>query len=282
MTALVATTLAAQGLTLARGGRRLFERLSFELAPGELLLLLGPNGSGKSSLLRALLGLAPLAEGRIALAEGRVALADDARPATTGRALCRLALYQGHAGAAKAELSARENLALAAALDGTLEHRPSTEAPAALDAALASVGLTRQAGLETRRLSQGQRQRLQLARFALALASPVWPLWLMDEPSAALDTEGAGVDPRLGSDAPRRSGQLPVAHEVVVERFVVGHDVEEFEDLLDVMVHVNGNGDRFRHVPDGVECESVRTVPSRAVTPSACATNGNVTWHSSS
>jgi heme exporter protein A len=188
VTALAATRLAAEGLALARGGRRLFEALSFELAPGELLLLLGPNGSGKSSLLRALLGLAPLASGRIALG-------DDAR-AANGRALCRVALYQGHAGAAKAELTARENLALAAALDGTLEHLGATTAPAALDGALSALGLERQADLETRRLSQGQRQRLQLARFALGLESPVRPLWLMDEPSAALDADGAAM---LGS-----------------------------------------------------------------------------------
>lgn len=183
MTAFAATRFAAEGLALTRGGRRLFERLSFDLGPGELLLLLGPNGSGKSSLLRALLGLTPLAAGRIALG-------DDPR-AATGPALCRVALYQGHAGAAKAELSARENLTLAAALDGTLEHIPAAGAQAALDSALASVGLARQADLETRRLSQGQRQRLQLARFALALESPVRPLWLMDEPSAALDADGA-------------------------------------------------------------------------------------------
>ena len=79
MSTLAATRIAAEGRALARGGRRLFERLSFELGPGELLLLLGPNGSGKSSLLRALLGLAPLADGRIAIDE-------DAR-AASGRAL---------------------------------------------------------------------------------------------------------------------------------------------------------------------------------------------------
>lgn len=185
MTAFAAARLAAEDLALARGGRRLFEGLSFELDPGELLLLLGPNGSGKSSLLRALLGLAPLAAGRIAIG--------DEHRLVTGHQLCRLALYQGHAGAAKAELSAHENLALAAALDGTLEHLPPGRATPALDAALISVGLARQAVLESRRLSQGQRQRLQLARFALALEAPVRPLWLMDEPSAALDADGTAV-----------------------------------------------------------------------------------------
>jgi heme exporter protein A len=195
--------LDADGLALVRGGRRLFRRLSFALEPRDLLVLLGPNGSGKSSLLRALLGLAPLAAGRLSL--GR-----PVRPAR-GREVCAIALYQGHASGAKAELTALENLSLAAALDGTLEHRPDGGAGAALDAALAQVGLTRQRDLETRRLSQGQKQRLQLARFALALGAPVRPLWLMDEPSAALDREGAALLQRMLDAHLGRGGAAIVA-----------------------------------------------------------------------
>jgi len=194
--------LAGEGLALARGGRRLFRDLSFALEPHDLLLLLGPNGSGKSSLLRALLGLAPLAAGRLVL--GR-----PARPAR-GRELCALALYQGHAGGAKAELTALENLSLAAGLDGTLEHLPAG-APDALSRALAEVGLARHRDVETRRLSQGQKQRLQLARFALALRAPVRPLWLMDEPSAALDTDGAALLQRMLDAHLARGGAAIVA-----------------------------------------------------------------------
>jgi heme exporter protein A len=90
--------LTASGLTLSRGGRRLFAKLSFELEPAELLVLLGPNGSGKSSLLRALLGLTPLDAGSLSL--GR-----PPRPVRS-RELCAVALHQGHAAGAKAELTA--------------------------------------------------------------------------------------------------------------------------------------------------------------------------------
>jgi heme exporter protein A len=197
-TALAFDGLRADGLALTRGERRLFAGLSFELGACELLLLLGPNGSGKSSLLRALLGLAPLAAGTLATGTGPV------KP----RRLCDAALYQGHAGAAKGELTAVENLALSAALDGTVV---AGAGEAALRDALDEVGLARQRHIETRRLSQGQRQRLSLARFALALRAPVRPLWLMDEPSAALDRDGAALLVRMLDAHLARGGAAIVA-----------------------------------------------------------------------
>lgn len=213
MTATAFPGLTASGLTLSRGGRRLFAKLSFELEPAELLVLLGPNGSGKSSLLRALLGLTPLDAGSLSL--GR-----PPRPVRS-RELCAVALHQGHAAGAKAELTAIENLGLAAALDGTLVHRPDGEsaesAESALHAALDAVGLSRQRDVETRRLSQGQKQRLQLARFALALDAPVRPLWLMDEPSAALDRDGSALLHRmLGRHLARGGAAIVATHLAVV------------------------------------------------------------------
>ena len=196
--------LRAEGFTLTRGERRLFSGLSFELDASDLLLLTGPNGSGKSSLLRAVIGLAPLIAGR--LSQG------DPPAAVSPRALCAWALYQGHASGSKGELTALENLALAAALDGTL---PAANGPvttdAALRGALARCGLERQRDIETRRLSQGQRQRLSLARFALALHAPVRPLWLMDEPSAALDREGGELLAQMLTAHLQRGGAALVA-----------------------------------------------------------------------
>jgi heme exporter protein A len=202
--------LRAEGLTLSRGERRLFSDLSFSLEAGGLLRLLGPNGSGKSSLLRGLLGLAPLAAGSLSVGTPPRPL----RP----RALCAAALYQGHASGAKGELTALENLALSAALDGTVVPAEAS-ALLLLRDSLATVGLARQRDIETRRLSQGQRQRLALARFALALHCPVRPLWLMDEPSAALDAEGSALLVRMLGEHLARGGaaivatHLPVAPE---------------------------------------------------------------------
>jgi heme exporter protein A len=195
--------LRAEGLTLARGERRLFVGLSLALGPGDLLRLVGPNGSGKSSLLRALLGLAPLAAGALSVGT-------PPRP-TRPLALGAATLYQGHAAGVKGELTAVENLALTAALDGTVASGP--QAGDALRDALAEVGLARQTDLEARRLSQGQRQRLALARFALALRATERPLWLMDEPSAALDQDGAELLARLlGAHLGRGGAALVATH----------------------------------------------------------------------
>ena len=201
--------LRAEGLALSRGERRLFSNLSFSLEAGGLLRLLGPNGSGKSSLLRGLLGLAPLAAGSLSVGTPPRPL----RP----RALCAAAFYQGHASGAKGELTALENLELSAALDGTVV--PGEAGTLLLRESLATVGLARQRDIETRRLSQGQRQRLALARFALALHRPVRPLWLMDEPSAALDAEGSALLVHMLGEHLARGGaaivatHLPVAPE---------------------------------------------------------------------
>ena len=205
MTGLTFEGLHARGLTLARGERRLFVDLSFDLGPGRLLRLVGPNGSGKSSLLRALLGLAPLRAGQLSWGHSGQAI--------TPRAVCGIALYQGHAAGAKGELTPEENLELSARLDGSLSPRD----PAALEGALARVGLARQRSIETRRLSQGQRQRLALARFALALQAPVRPVWLMDEPSAALDAAGAGLLAELLGEHLGRGGAALVATHLPVQ-----------------------------------------------------------------
>ncbi|HMV18598.1 MAG TPA: cytochrome c biogenesis heme-transporting ATPase CcmA [Zoogloea sp.] len=166
--------LRAHGLACDRGDRRLFSGVDCAVAPGEWLQVEGPNGAGKTSLLRILAGLAPAAAGHIEW-EGRPVA--DVRDEYHARLL-----YLGHAPSIKDDLSALENLTIAAAVAG----RPLDEAAAL--GALRRIGLKGREDLPSRVLSQGQKRRVALARLLCSQAR----LWILDEPFVALDV--AAVD----------------------------------------------------------------------------------------
>jgi heme exporter protein A len=161
-----------EALRCVRGQRAVFEGLAFSLERGQALVLTGANGSGKSSLLRLMAGLARPAAGRIAW-DGAPIAAD---PEAHGARLH----YVGHLDAVKPALGVRENLAVWSAL---------RVGASAVDEALDRVGLGALAGLPARYLSAGQRRRLALARLFAAPAA----LWLLDEPSVALDRESVAM-----------------------------------------------------------------------------------------
>jgi heme exporter protein A len=169
--------LIAERLTCIRGGRRLFHGLSFAVAGGETLAVVGPNGAGKSSLLRLIAGLLRPVEGRLALEGG---------PAD--RPLAQTAHFVGHLDGVKGALSVAENLEFLRAILGGGGRTNDT--------ALAALGLAHLAGLPVRMLSAGQKRRLALARL---LAAPR-PLWLLDEPTTALDTEGQDAFAALANE----------------------------------------------------------------------------------
>lgn len=157
--------LAITGLTVRRGGREVLRDIAFALDVGEAVAVTGPNGSGKSTLLRALAGFLPPHAGTIAW-RGRPI--DEARPATA---------YLGARDALKPVLSVAENLAFARALAGLPRDNR------AIDCALGAFGLEALRDRPARFLSQGQARRAALARL---IAAPAL-LWLLDEPTTALD-----------------------------------------------------------------------------------------------
>ena len=166
--------LIAEDLVCRRGERIVFSGVSFRIAPGDALVVTGANGSGKTSLLRLLATLITPAGGRLCWG---------AAPVAADFFAYRSHLhYVGFEDAVKPALSPREMLQFWMALRG-LGKRP---AAAALDRALEAFALSTVADWPCRWLSSGQRRRLALARL---LAAPA-PLWLLDEPTGALDEDG--------------------------------------------------------------------------------------------
>ncbi|HRE22502.1 MAG TPA: heme ABC exporter ATP-binding protein CcmA [Rhabdaerophilum sp.] len=180
--------LEARGLAIRRGFRLLFEELDLDLASGEIVLLSGPNGAGKSTLMRILAGFSRADAGTIRWR----GVPEDAETAC-------LFHYHGHREALREALTPRENLAFSAGLLGG-------NAEAILPA-LKSLGALALADLPVQVLSAGQRRRVALARLLVAPR----PLWLLDEPLAALDVEGQALVGRLIADHQAQGGMALVA-----------------------------------------------------------------------
>lgn len=156
--------IAFEAVGCARGGRLLFENLSFALGSGEALLVRGANGTGKSSLLR-------LAAGLLAPVAGRIT-GDAARG------------WMGELHALDPELPLERALALWATIDGARDR---------LGTAIEAAGLGAIAHVPVRLLSTGQRRRAAL----VPLITGAMPLWLLDEPASGLDVASVARLERL-------------------------------------------------------------------------------------
>ncbi|MEN3792757.1 heme ABC exporter ATP-binding protein CcmA [Fulvimarina sp. MAC3] len=174
-------TIAAEALSVGRGRTVAAGPLDFSLSAGEGLVVTGPNGAGKSTLLRTLAGLLHPLSGRIHL-EG--ALAADGEDA---RSIAEIAHYVGHRNAMKPGISVGRNLdfwrkTLRLAGDGVENAE-----------ALSAVGLPDLSALPFGYLSAGQQRRASLARLLVAPRD----VWVLDEPTAALDAEAQVLFGRL-------------------------------------------------------------------------------------
>jgi heme exporter protein A len=184
--------LEASGLQCARQGRILFRSLTFSVSAGERLRIAGPNGSGKTSLLRILCGLLAPNDGEVRWRGEKIAELKEE--------YSRHLVYLGHAPAVKDDLTPAENLAIACRIAGFA---------AKTDSALARLGVPSDAPL--RKLSQGQRRRAALARLVV---SEQVPLWLLDEPYAALDVQAAAtVDGLIAAHAARGGAVIFTTHQ---------------------------------------------------------------------
>jgi len=166
-------SLLAENLTCVRGSRLVFRGVGFSVSGGQVLSLEGPNGAGKTSLLRVIAGF-------LTPAAGTIALRVDGSDITDNEERGKYVGWLGHHDAAKPQLTSRETLTFFSRLYGVT---------GAIDAVLETVGLTRASDLPCQYLSAGQKKRLALARLKLSAR----PVWLLDEPLAALDTGGKAL-----------------------------------------------------------------------------------------
>lgn len=169
--------LTGDNLSCRRSGRMVFTGVSFMVAAGEALLVTGRNGAGKSTLLRLLAGLLPVAGGRFGCDGG-----------DPERSVGEQAHYVGHLDTLKPGLSVRDNLAFWSTWFGGADGQ--------IDSALAALALDSLADLPAAYLSAGQRRRLALAR----LVAVHRPIWLLDEPTAALDVTAQAALAQLMRD----------------------------------------------------------------------------------
>lgn len=178
--------LSVDNLACRRSGRRIFSGLTFALGPGDALAVTGRNGAGKSSLLAILSGRLRPDAGRIDVAE-------------VGEASLPECLHVvGHRDGLKSALTAGENLLFAQSLLGAARLPPRD--------ALERLGLGHAHDLPVGYLSAGQRRRVALARLLVCHR----PLWLLDEPTAALDTASQALLADLMA-AHRADGGLVIA-----------------------------------------------------------------------
>lgn len=185
--------LEAEQVAAQRGSLTLFAGVNFKLRPGEALVITGANGSGKTTLLRIAAGLTRPQSGSLSWMGAAFAPFDAVLRAAT--------LYIGHATALKEEMTAEENLASLASLHGARVDSAQARA------ALAEWALERQRSLPSRVLSQGQRRRVGLARLRLVRR----PLWVLDEPTTALDTAGVAILQRFVAAHLEQGGAAVIA-----------------------------------------------------------------------
>lgn len=166
-----AASLALDGVVCTFGALRAVDHVNLQLEPGTHVALIGSNGSGKTTLLRAILGLHPLAAGRI-LVDGQEALSTNAW--LTRRR--RIAWMPQRQATGQFPLLVRELLA-------------SSLAPGVALESANRLGVGRLLLKPLSALSGGQLQRVFLARALGSLAGGAG-LLLADEPTAALDFDG--------------------------------------------------------------------------------------------
>ena len=193
--------IAADHICVRFGDEEVLHDISLKIDPGEIVTILGPNGSGKSTLLRALLGIVPVAEGKVTRAPG-LRIGYVPQKLTIDRTM---------------PITVRRFLSL-----------PARVSDAAADEALARVGMTGQGAEQMTTLSGGQQQRVLLARALLGQPQ----LLMLDEPTSGLDQPGEAAFYRLIEEVRRETGAAVL---------MISHDLHVVMAASDRVICLNGH-----------------------------------------
>lgn len=193
--------IAARHASVRFGGTEVLHDISLRVDAAEIVTIVGPNGSGKSTLLRALLGITPLAAGRVSRRPGL----------RIGYVPQRLQIDR------TLPMTARRFLSL-----------PIRQTPVASAAALARVGVPEVAERQMTDLSGGQFQRVLLARALLTEPD----LLILDEPTQGLDQPGEAAFYRLIEELRRDTGCAVL---------MVSHDLHVVMSASDRVICLNGH-----------------------------------------
>ncbi|MGH9077428.1 MAG: metal ABC transporter ATP-binding protein [Acidimicrobiales bacterium] len=222
-----APALRARAASAAVGGRTLWSGIDLEVAAGDFVAILGPNGVGKSTLVKAVLGLVPLASGTLEVlgrppgqSSAQVGYLPQRRSFDPGLRVrgvdvVRLGL-DGHRWGLP--LPGRGRLSAAA-----------RQAAATVDATIDLVGASDYAGRPIGQLSGGEQQRLLVAQALVRRPR----LLVLDEPLDSLDLP---TQASVGGLVARISTE----HQVTV--LMVAHDVNPIAAYLDRVVYLAAGG----------------------------------------
>lgn len=167
--------LIGEQLSIERGARVVVHGVSFAVEAGRALLLTGANGAGKTTLLRAIAGFLPMASGELRLV--------GSDPDIPIGEYCHVI---GHGNGLRSQMTVAENVGFWARYLASSD-RSEADIAVATEGALRDFALEPLAAFSVAELSAGQKRRTGLARLSAAAR----PLWLLDEPTASLDSAAA-------------------------------------------------------------------------------------------
>lgn len=243
-----ASVLSVRDLTIvAPGGVTLVENASFDIAAGELVLLVGPSGSGKSTIVNLLSGLPDALAGGWAVT-GELTCAGRRLDLSSERSDIGGLVFQDNA--LFGDLTAGENLRIAA------DHAPPGLSTALRDLATALLPDV-PADKAVSSCSGGQRQRVAIARTLLADR----PIIFFDEPNSGLDIRASRALAGMIRNICRQMGRPAV---------IVAHHVEDLLPEADRVLLLDTKTRTLRAIEptlEVIEREIMALQPGAAVGP---------------